>query len=247
MLRVRDNGPIMKTVGLIGGMSCESTAEYYRLLNREMNRRLGGHNAKSLIISVDFGEIEPLQRSGDWDRLGEMMAGAARQLERGGADVVLIGANTMHKLDCWVTRAVAIPLLHIGDALAAVIRAAGYGCVGLLGTRFTMEGHFYRERIEAGCAAKVIIPAEASRHIVHDIIYAELVKGVIRAESRAAYQRVIAELHAAGAKAIILGCTELGLLLSAGDSPLPLLDSTEIHASAAIDFALGQTPSTITT
>jgi aspartate racemase len=229
----------MKTIGLIGGMSAESSALYYRLINKEMQRRLGGHhNPRSLLATVDFGDIVPLQISGEWDRLGEMLAHTAQQLERGGADFLVLCANTMHKVADSISRAVEIPLLHIVDPTANAIQQAGHVRVGLLATRYTMEQPFYADRMRARFGIEVLIPSSESRQVVHEIIFEELVRGIFRHESRQRYQEVIAELAAAGAQSIILGCTELELLLTAADSELLLHPSTTLHAMAAVEMAL---------
>jgi aspartate racemase len=227
-------------IGLIGGLSWESSAEYYRIINREVRRRLGGvHSARSLMWSVDFGEIERLQHQGDWDTLTEEMKDAAIRLERGGADFVLICSNTMHRLAGAVTEAINIPLLHIADPTAQKIKAAGLKKVGLLGTAFTMEQDFYKGRLTDLFGLDVLVPPARDRRVVHDIIYQELVAGKILPESRAAYRKIIAGLIAQGAQAIILGCTEIMLLVSEEDSAVPLFDTTTIHAIAAVDRALG--------
>jgi aspartate racemase len=226
-------------IGLIGGMSWESSAEYYRIINREVRNRLGGvHSARSLMWSVDFGEIERLQHLGDWDELTKRMQDAALRLERGGADFVLLCTNTMHLMANEVAAAIAIPLLHIADPTAAKIKAAGFRKVGLLGTAFTMEREFYKGRLEQVFGLDVLVPDANDRRVVHDIIYKELVAGEVRAESRTAYREVIARLITRGAQAIILGCTEIMLLVSGDDSSVPLFDTTTIHAIAAVDRAL---------
>lgn len=230
----------MKTIGLIGGLSWESSAEYYRIINQEAQRRLGGaHSAKCTMFSFDFGEIEALQAAGDWEAAGALIAAAARKLEIAGGECIVICSNTMHLLADAVEAAVAIPLLHIADATAAPIVADGVRTVGLLGTRFTMEKDFYRGRMVERFGLEALIPDEAGRAIVHDIIYEELVRGVIHEESRRAYQRVIEALKAAGAEAVILGCTEIGLLIKPEDSALPCYDTTALHALAAVDWAIG--------
>jgi aspartate racemase len=228
-----------KTIGLIGGMSWESSAEYYRIVNQEMQKRLGGvHSARSLMWSVDFGEIERLQHGGDWDRLAEEMKDAAIRLERGGADFVVLCTNTMHRLADAVVSAVEIPLLHIADPTAQRIKAAGLERIGLLGTAFTMEHDFYKGRLREHYGLDVIVPETEDRRVVHEIIYRELVIGEIRPESREAYRAIMARLIERGAQAIILGCTEIMLLVSDEDSPVPLYDTTTIHAIAAVDHAL---------
>ncbi len=229
----------MKTLGLLGGLSWESSVEYYRIINQEAQRRLGGlHSAALLMYSFDFGEIEALQAAGDWAAAGARLAAAAARLEQAGAEGIVICSNTMHRVAGAVEAALALPLLHIADATAKPIVAAGYRQVGLLGTAFTMEQDFYKERLVSRFGLKVSIPPAASRDIVHRIIYEELVRGEIRDDSRRQYQTIIAELGAAGAEAVILGCTEIGLLIKPGDSPLPSFDSAELHALAAVDWAL---------
>jgi len=229
----------MKTLGLLGGMSWESTLLYYRELNELVKRRLGGmHSARIVLYSFDFDDIERLQRSGEWERAGEMLAAAAKTLEAAGADVVVLCANTMHKVAAAIESAVAIPLLHIVDATAASIRAARLDTVGLIATGFTMEQPFYRERMHAH-GIRVIVPDQADRDFVHRVIYDELCLGVIREESRERYRRIVADLVRNGANGIIFGCTEIGLLLSAADAPVPVFDTMAIHAAAAVDFALG--------
>ncbi len=229
----------MKTIGLIGGMSWESSAEYYRLINQETKRRLGGHhNAPSILVTVDFAEVERLQHCGQWQELGSMLATAARQLEVGGADVVVLCTNTMHKLADSITSAVRIPMLHIADAIAQAVERSGQRRVGLLGTRFTMEQSFYTDRMRERFGIETIVPPAADRQVVHDVIYNELCHGVIREESRDGFREIIASLAREGAEAVILGCTEIGLLISPADSCLPVHDSTLIHGNAAVEFAL---------
>ena len=228
----------MKTIGMIAGMSWESSALYYRLINQETKHRLGGHhNARSVMVTVDFAEVEMMQRSGDWKALGLLMADTARQIERAGADFIILCTNTTHKVAESIESAAQIPLLHIAEATAFAIRKAQEKRVGLLGTRFTMEQTFIRERLERR-GIEVLIPDEPSRQIIHKIIYEELVSGVVRPESREQYQKIIGELAQRGAESVVLGCTEIGLLTEAGDSPLPLHDTTVIHAIAAVDWAL---------
>ena len=229
----------MKTIGLIGGMSWESTAVYYRLLNEIVRARLGGlHSAELLLWSFDFQEIEACQAAGRWDRATARMVEAARRLARGGAELLLICTNTMHKMAPEVQAAVPIPLLHIADATAAPIKRRGLGRVGLLATAYTMEQDFYRGRLEAEHGLEVLVPDAAGRKAVHEIIYDELCRGVIRAESKARYQEVVANLLAEGAEGVILGCTEVGLLIQEGDVPAPVFDTTQLHAEAAVDAAL---------
>lgn len=228
----------MKTIGLIGGMSWESSAEYYRLLNRIVRERLGGqHSASCVLVSLDFAEIERLQREGDWDRLGLAMADAARTLERAGAEVAALCTNTMHKLWDTMTSAVSVPFVHVADATAERIVAAGHERVGLLGTRFTMEGAFYLERL-AAFGLDVIVPGPEDRERVHRVIYDELCLGRVRDESRREYVAIIEQLRELGAEAVILGCTEIGLLIGPDDSPLPSFDTTRIHAEALVERAL---------
>jgi aspartate racemase len=227
-------------IGLIGGMSWESSAEYYRIINREVRNRLGGvHSARSLMLSVDFGEIERLQHAGAWEELTQKMKEAAIQLERGGADFVLMCTNTMHRIAGAVAEAIDIPLLHIADPTGEKVKAAGFRKVGLLGTAFTMEQDFYKGRMRDLFGLDVIVPDAADRRIVHNIIYEELVVGKVIPESRIAYHEIIARLIAQGAEAVILGCTEIMLLVSDEDSAVPLFDTTTIHAVAAVDRALG--------
>ncbi|MFF3244425.1 aspartate/glutamate racemase family protein [Streptomyces sp. NPDC002870] len=228
----------MKTIGLIGGMSWESSAEYYRLINELVRRRLGGlHSAKCLLHSLDFAEIEELQVAGEWQSAGEILAEAARGLQAAGADLLLICTNTMHKVAGQVEAAVSVPLLHLADATADALRAAGIGRVGLLGTAFTMEQAFYRDRL-AGHGLDVLTPDGEGRALVHRVIYEELCLGVVREESRAAYQDVIGKLVAAGAEGVVLGCTEIELLIRDEDSPVPVFPTTRLHAEAAVDAAL---------
>lgn len=227
----------MKTIGLIGGMSWESSLEYYRIINEEVKRRLGGfHSAKSVMVSVDFAEIEAMQMADRWDDAAQLLSEAARQVERGGGDMVVLCTNTMHKVADAMQDAINIPLLHIADASAMAIKAQGLKRVGLLGTRFTMEQDFYRTRLEQQHGLEVIIPDAADRDTVHRVIYDELVLGVINPTSRQAYQAIIEKM---GTEGVILGCTEIGLLIKAEDSPVPVFDTTTIHAVAAVEWALG--------
>ncbi|MFG1699776.1 aspartate/glutamate racemase family protein [Nonomuraea sp. NPDC049309] len=228
----------MRTIGLIGGMSWESSAEYYRMLNEETRRRLGGHHcAKSIMLTVDFAEIEAMQRDGAWDRAGELLARAAGSLERAGADLIVLCTNTMHQVADAIEGAVNVPFVHLVDATARRIAAAGLTTVGLLGTRFTMEMGFYRERMR-GHGIDVLVPGEPDRTLVHDVIYQELTLGRVEPASREAYRRVIADLAGRGAQGVILGCTEITLLVGQDDSPVPVFDSTRIHVEAALDLAL---------
>lgn len=229
----------MKTIGLIGGMSWESSIEYYRLINELVREKLGGHHsAKSIMYSVDFAEIEKYQRQGEWHEAAYVLMTAAQNLEQAGAKCVLICANTMHRLAADVQNSINIPLIHIADVTAEKIHAAGLKKVGLLGTMFTMTMNFYTNRLAEKYDLEIIIPNEADREIVHRIIYDELVLGKILPESLAAYKRIMAQLVAAGAEGIILGCTEIGLLVKPEDSTVPLFDTTFIHAEAAVNFAL---------
>ena len=229
----------MKTIGLIGGMSWESTVPYYRQVNEGIKARLGGlHSAKVVLYSVDFHEIEQLQRDGDWDTAGEVLGDAARRVQAAGADLLVLCTNTMHKVAPQMEAAVSIPLLHIADATGAAITAAGHRMVGLLGTRFTMEQDFYRQHLQDRHGLQVLVPDADDRRIVHDVIYDELCRGVIRDPSRDAYRRVMDDLVARGAQAIILGCTEISLLVGPQDARVPLFDTTALHASAAVEAAL---------
>jgi aspartate racemase len=225
-------------IGMIGGMSWESSAEYYRLVNELVRERLGGlHSARCVLASVDFAEIEEMQVAGRWDEAGTVLAGVARDLESAGAEILVLCTNTMHKVADQVQAAVAIPLLHLADATAHAVTRAGHGTVGLLGTAFTMEQAFYRDRL-AGHGLTVIVPSEPDRAHVHRIIYDELCVGVVRPESRQLYRDVITRLVRAGAEGIVLGCTEIELLISAEDSPVPVFPTTRIHAEAAVAASL---------
>ncbi|MBJ7501258.1 MAG: aspartate/glutamate racemase family protein [Sphingopyxis sp.] len=228
----------MKTIGLIGGLSWESSAQYYRLLNEGVRARLGGlHSARILLLSFDFAPIAELQASGDWDVLDGQIADAARSLTGGGAELLLICANTMHLCAEAAQAATRVPLLHIADPAIAAVKAAGFSRVGLLGTAFTMEKPFYTARM-AAAGIEALTPGEADRAIVHRIIYDELVQGVTRDASRAEYRRIIASLVADGAEAIVLGCTEIMLLVGEDDSAVPLFDTLALHVDAAVDAAL---------
>jgi aspartate racemase len=229
----------VKTIGLIGGMSWESTIPYYRLINEAVKRRLGGlHSARIVLVSVDFHDIEVLQREGRWTEAGALLATSARSLEAAGADFVVLATNTMHKVAEAIQAAVNIPLLHIADPTAAAIKAAGLDTIGLLGTRFTMEQAFYRERLETQHRIRVLIPDEAERASVHRIIYDELCMGSIRPESRQSYREIMQGLVARGAQALVLGCTEISLLVGAEDASVPVFDTTALHAAAAAATAL---------
>lgn len=228
----------MKVIGMIGGMSWESSLEYYRLINEVVQARLGGfHSAKCLMISVDFAEIEILQQQGKWAEAAQILARAAKSLEDGGADFVLLCTNTMHKVAAEIQANIHIPFLHIADATAEKVTEAGIDKVGLLGTRFTMEEDFYRTRLTERYRLQVIIPDPDEREIVHRVIYDELVKGIIRPESKAQYMGIIERLVSEGAEGVILGCTEIGLLVKEGDCTVPVFDTTRIHAEAAVGYA----------
>jgi len=230
----------MKTIGLIGGMSWESTIPYYRHINERIKERLGGlHSAKLILNSVDFHEIERLQHIGDWDAAGAIMARAAQSLERAGADFLIVCTNTMHKVASAIECATSIPLLHIADPTANQIKLAGHSKVGLLGTRFTMEQSFYRNRMEQR-GLEIISPDADERTVIHRVIYEELCLGIVLPQSRSVFQKIISNLVQAGAQSIILGCTEICLLVSQSDADVPLFDTTTIHALAAADAALAE-------
>ena len=231
----------MKTIGLIGGMSWESSIEYYRIINETVREKMGGlHSARCVMVSVDFAEIETLQHAGRWDALTDRMVMAARQVQAGGGDFVVLCTNTMHKMAGDMQAGIDIPLLHIADATAARIKAGGIRTIGLLGTRFTMEEDFYKGRLVQKHGLTVLIPDEAERADVHRIIYDELVVGAIRPESKARYIEIMQHLAARGAEGIILGCTEIGLLVGQADSTVPVFDTTLIHAQVAVEYALGE-------
>ncbi len=233
---VMTNGP--RVIGMLGGMSWESSAQYYRLANELVRERLGGlHSARVLLASVDFAEIEQLQASGRWEEAGQLLAEAAKRLQAGGAELLLICTNTMHKVADQVQAAVDIPLLHLADATAQAITRAGLSTVGLLGTAFTMEQDFYRDRL-ASHGFKVLVPSADDRAEVHRIIYDELCLGVLRGESRQVYRDVITRLVLAGAEGVVLGCTEIELLISAADSSVPIFPTTRLHVEAAVDASL---------
>ncbi len=228
----------MRVIGLLGGMSWESTAVYYRILNQEVRRRLGGqHSARVLLFSLDFEEIERFQDAAAWDRAGQLLASYAATLERAGADLVLLCTNTMHKVAGVIQAAIGIPLLHIADATAREIGKEGLSRLGLLGTRFTMEEDFYRDRLTRH-GLQVLTPDADQRERVDRIIYEELCQGRIRDESREAYRQIIRSLADRGAQGVILGCTEIGLLVGPADSPIPVFDTTRIHAESAVERAL---------
>jgi aspartate racemase len=229
----------MKTIGLIGGMSWESSIEYYRIINETVRDRLGGlHSAKSIMASVDFAELETLQHQGKWEEAMAFMIAAAQHVERGGADFLLICANTMHKLVDSMQEHIQIPLLHIADATADTIQARGLHTVGLLGTKFTMEERFYKDRLIENYGLNVLIPSEDERDTIHRIIYEELCRGEIKLNSKKQCLKIIEQLITQGAEGIILGCTELPLLIQEEDCRVPLFDTTRIHAVAAVEYAL---------
>jgi aspartate racemase len=228
----------MRTIGMLGGMSWESSAEYYRLANELVREKLGGlHSARCVLHSVDFADVERLQVAGRWDAAGYLLAEAARGLQAAGADLLVLCTNTMHKVADQVQAAVEIPLLHLGDATAAAVLGEGLATVGLLGTAFTMEQDFYRDRL-AGHGLKVLIPEAQDRAVVHRAIYEELCLGVVRESSRDAYRAVIGRLVDAGARGVILGCTEIELLIRPEDSPVPVFPTTRLHVEAAVERAL---------
>ncbi|ANQ17020.1 aspartate/glutamate racemase family protein [Vibrio natriegens] len=230
----------MKTVGMLGGMSWESTASYYKALNEGVKSRLGGlHSAKICLYSVDFDEIEKLQHQGKWSETALILAEAAKSVERGGADFLMICTNTMHKVVPEIASQISIPILHIADATAESLVQDGVTKVGLLGTRFTMEQDFYKGRISEKFGIDVVVPTADEQTVVHDIIYQELCLGEIKTESRDRYLKIIANLHAQGAEAVILGCTEIALLVKQSDTTVPLYDTTEIHAAHGVEWALG--------
>jgi aspartate racemase len=230
----------MKCIGLIGGLSWESTAQYYKLINELVRERLGGlHSAECVVYSFDFAEIERLQMAGDWAKATDRMIDAAQRLERAGADFLLICSNTMHKMADDLQAAVKIPLLHLADATAERIKACNLTQVGLLGTRFTMEEDFYKGRLIDRFGLEVIVPNEQARSLVNRVIYDELCRGLVTPESKRQYAEIMSKLVAAGAQGIILGCTEIGMLVNDKDSTVPLFDTTTIHALAAVEFALG--------
>jgi len=229
----------MKTIGLIGGMSWESTVPYYRIINNKVREQLGGlHSARCLLFSFDFHEIEALQRRGAWDDATTRMIDAAKALERAGAEFIVICTNTMHMMADAVEAAIGIPLLHIADATATAVKATGQHKVGLLATRFTMEQDFYRGRLRDRHGIEVLIPAEKDRKTIHAVIYNELCTGCINPESRDEFRAIIGRLGEQGAEGVILGCTEIGMLIHEKNSPLPVFDTTKIHAEATVGYAL---------
>ncbi|MFV8432289.1 aspartate/glutamate racemase family protein [Vibrio owensii] len=231
----------MKTIGLIGGMSWESTANYYQIINREVKARLGGlHSGKVCLYSVDFAEIETLQHQGRWDDTARILSQAAKSVEAGGADFILICTNTMHKVADQIQQAVNVPLVHIADATAEKLVADGIKKVGLLGTRFTMEQDFYKQRLIDKFGVDVVVPSSDDQTIVHEVIYNELCKGEVREDSRQQYLTIIDKLVEEGAEAVILGCTEIAMLVEPQHTDVKLYDTTEIHAKAAVEAALNE-------
>lgn len=229
----------MRTIGLLAGMTWESSLEYYRILNEEVARRLGGlHSARCVMVSIDFAPLAAQQIHGEWEAAGRELAAAAQQLQRAGAECVLICANTMHRVAPAVEAAVSIPLLHIADAAGARACAAGMDTVGLLGTRYTMEESFLKDRLSERFGLRVLVPDAAERETVHRVIYEELGLGKFLPESKAAYLKIIDHLMEQGAQGVILGCTEIGLLVKPEDTPAPLIDTVRVHAEAAVDWAL---------
>lgn len=229
----------MKTIGLLGGMSWESSLEYYRIINQRVKERLGGlHSAKCLLYSVDFQEIETLQHQGLWDEAGRLLGEAARALQRGGADFLMICTNTMHKVAPVVQQQISIPLLHIADPTAKSVLSQGIRKIGLLGTRFTMQEDFYKGKLVRDHGLTVLTPTDTDMDIIHQVIFEELCLGLVKDVSKKKYIAVIKRLEAAGAEGVILGCTEIGLLVKDQDCSIPLFDTTVIHAEAAVDDAL---------
>lgn len=229
----------MKTIGIIGGMSWESTATYYQKLNQGIKQSKGGlHSAKIILNSVDFAQIEALQRSGDWQANGDILSQAAQSIERAGADFILIATNTMHKVAQQIEQSVAIPLLHIADATGEELRQQGITRVGLLGTAFTMEQDFYKQRLTDKFGIEVVVPNGVQRQLVHSIIYDELCQGEIHRRSKDDFLTIIDDLFAAGAQGVILGCTEIGLLVEQQDTQVPLYDTVELHVNAAVSEVL---------
>ena len=229
----------MKTVGLLGGMSWESTTDYYRAINEGIKKSLGGlHSAKIAMYSVDFAEIEVMQHKGDWDSTATILIDAAQKVQAAGADFLVICTNTMHKVAQQIEAAIDIPLLHIADATAEVLVSEGFKTVGLLGTAFTMEQSFYKGRLKARYDLDVIVPNGKDVQIIHEVIYQELCLGVVREESKQAYLRIIDALSKQGAEAVILGCTEIGMLVKQSDTTVRLLDTTAIHAESAVKYAI---------
>jgi aspartate racemase len=228
----------MKVIGLLGGMSWESTAIYYRIINEQIHKKLGGlHSGRIVVVSLDFAEVEELQRRGDWEAASEILIDGAKRLAAAGADCILICTNTMHKVASEIAAAVPIPLIHIADATADTLLERRITKVGLLGTRFTMEEDFYKSRLRSR-GFEVAIPDELDRGLVHSIIYTELCQGLVQLTSREQFQRIIRKLEVEGCEGVILGCTEIGMLIGENDSALPIFDTTRIHAEAGVEFAL---------
>ena len=228
----------MKTIGLLGGMSWESTLDYYKAINESVKNALGGlHSAKIVMYSVDFEPIEKMQHAGDWDGTARILSEAAKSIQAAGADFLLICTNTMHKVAPEIEASIQIPLLHIADATAEVLVGEGIKTVGLLGTAFTMEQDFYKGRLANNYGLKVLVPNKEDREIVHKVIYQELCLGITEAASKAEYLRIIDVLAAQGAEAVILGCTEIGMLVNQADTTVSLLDTTAIHAQKAVEYA----------
>lgn len=233
----------MRRIGLLGGMSWESSAEYYRLLNEAVRDRLGGlHSADCILRSVDFAAIEELQRAGDWERAGALLAEEARALTAGGAELLVLCTNTMHRVAAAITDAIEVPFIHIADATADAVTAAGFSTVGLLATVYTMEQDFYVGRLRDDHGLEVVTPGTEDRRLVNEVIYGELCQGIVNPESRAAYQRVMDDLVARGAHAILLGCTEIDLLICDDDAPVPVFDTTRLHVERALSAALIDAP-----
>lgn len=231
----------MKTIGLLGGMSWESTAHYYQLINEGVKQHLGGlHSAKIALVSVDFAPIADLQKQGNWEAAGALLAKAAQQIEQAGAEGLLICTNTMHKVADTVQAAITIPILHIADATAEALLKSGVKNVGLLGTAFTMEQDFYKGRLADQFGLNVLVPPAEERALIHQVIFQELCLGQINAASKQAYLRIIDQLVEQGAEAVILGCTEIGLLVKQSDTTVPLFDTTEIHARQAVEWSLAE-------
>lgn len=229
----------MKKIGMLGGMSWESTAQYYELINRELNRRLGGlHSARIVINSVDFNDIELLQKAAEWCNLADMLSADALSLEHAGADFIIICTNTMHKVEPEIAAATSLPILHIADATGQVLKTDRLKRVGLLGTAFTMEQDFYKSRLATKFGIDVIVPDDDDRAFIHNVIYDELCKGVINDKSRQGYLRIIDKLYAKGCEGVVLGCTEIPMLVNQSHTQVALYDTTKIHAVAAVDLAL---------
>lgn len=231
----------MKTIGLIGGMSWESTLEYYRIINEAVKEKLGGfHSAEMVLYSVDFAEVEALQHRGEWDRAAVLLTEAARRVEAAGADFALLATNTMHRVFDEIRKGIRIPLLHIADVTGREIQARGLKRIGLLGTRFTMEQEFYKGKLARDFGIDVLIPDEAERRAIHGILYDELCLGAVKDVSREVFRKIIGGLESRGAQGIVLGCTEIPLIVKQKDYALPLFDTTDLHARAAVDLALSK-------